>query len=54
MTLDTRISRSTYGFVFAPWMLVGLIGPWQVLVGLTLAGALFLTAARLLEEKESP
>ncbi len=53
MSLDTRISRSTYGFVFAPWMLVGLIGPWQVLVGLTFAGMIVLFAAKWTEKEEA-
>ena len=51
MTLDPRIARSTYAACFAPWLVVGLIGPWQFLVGIAIAGALILAVAGWLKGK---
>ncbi len=45
MTTDRRIARRVYAAVLAPWFLLGIIGPWQLIAGLIVAGALVLGVA---------
>ena len=50
--IDRRIRMSTYAMAFAPWAMIGLIGPWQVIAGLGIAGAIIVVAAKLTEKPQ--